>query len=721
MLDRDRFPIDEWSVRERAYEPSDAGRTETVFALGNGYLGLRGNHPDPAASYEQGTFVNGFHETWPIRHAESAHGFAELGQTIVNVPDAKPMELAVDGERFSLDSAAVTDYERELDLRDGVLRRSLTWDPGNGVVLRVEFERAVSFTDRHLAVQRLRVTRVDDGAGSALVSVASRLVNRQDELVSEDAEPSGPILVGPEDPDLSDAVQPELAEEPDPRRAERFSTRVLIPEPQDYGRRRIGLTYRTVESGLGIAAVVLHDAPGATRTTRSTLSTSVAEAFDFELAPGETAVVSKYIAYFDGEAAELAELTARACEAVDRAEQDGVDALLLAQRAWLADFWDRSDVEIGGQPETQQAVRWCLFQLAQATARAGGRGVAAKGVTGSGYSGHYFWDSEIYVLPFLSYTAQEAARSALRMRVDMLPAARRRAAQLSERGALFPWRTITGEEASAYYPAGTAQFHIDADVCFAVAKYVRASGDLAFLADGGIDIAVETARMWAGRGFWRGEAFHIHGVTGPDEYTAVVNDNLYTNAMARFTLRYAVAALDELGEYDRAALDAAVERLGIADAEVAAWERAAAAMHIGFDAALGVHPQDASFLGLEMWDFQGTPRERYPLLLHFHPLVIYRHQVLKQADTVLALFLLGDEFTDAEKLADFEYYEPLTTGDSTLSGAAQAILAAEVGYGPLALEHFAESCAARSISRTSTGTRPTGCMSPRPAGCGPRS
>ncbi|WP_295786057.1 glycoside hydrolase family 65 protein, partial [uncultured Microbacterium sp.] len=406
------------------------------------------------------------------------------------------------------------------------------------------------------------------------------------------------------------------------------------------------------------------------------------------------------VSYHTSRGVPTGELLDRCRRTLDRARETGVEGLVEQQIAWYAAFWDRSDVRIGGHGDLQQAARWCLFQLAQAAARADGQGVPAKGVTGSGYSGHYFWDTEVYVLPFLAYTSPLWARNALRMRYLMLPAARKRAHQLNEAGALFPWRTINGEEASAYYAAGTAQYHINADVSFALAKYVRATGDEEFLAREGVDIAVDTARLWSTLGFWRSsddapdgehDSFHIHGVTGPDEYTTVVNDNLFTNVMARFNLRFAARTVRDLAENDPDAYAKMADRMNLDPSEPERWDRAAEAMHIPFSEALGIHPQDAVFLEREIWDLENTPPDQRPLLLHFHPLVIYRYQVLKQADVVLALFLQGNHFTDAEKLADFEYYDPLTTGDSTLSAVVQSILAAEVGYQDLALEYFRQA------------------------------
>ncbi|HEY8588431.1 MAG TPA: glycosyl hydrolase family 65 protein, partial [Naasia sp.] len=372
----------------------------------------------------------------------------------------------------------------------------------------------------------------------------------------------------------------------------------------------------------------------------------------------------------------------------------GIPAQYEQQLQWLDEYWSRADIEVAGHDDVQQAIRWNLFQLAQASARADGLGIPAKGVTGSGYGGHYFWDTEIYVLPYLAYTNPLWARNALRAREAMLPRARARARMLNEGGALFPWRTINGEEASAYYAAGTAQYHINADITYALAKFMHATGDIAFLANGAIDIAVETARMWITLGFWRtnGESsFHIHGVTGPDEYTTVVNDNLFTNVMARFNLSYAAESVRWLQRDAPDAYARMVARLELRAEELDEWEKAATAMAIPFSESLGIHPQDAHFLEREVWDLKNTPEDQKPLLLHFHPLVIYRFQVLKQADVVLALFLQGDQFDRDEKLADFDYYDPLTTGDSTLSNVVQSIIAAEIGYQDLALEYFLHS------------------------------
>lgn len=677
MIDRDRFPVDPWRLVETSIDLDDVGVTETLFAVGNGYLGLRGNHPEGRHAHEHGTFINGFHEIFPIRHAEQAYGFAEVGQTIVNAPDAKIMRVYVDDEPLSLDVADVREYQRELDMREGLLRRHILWITPSGKEVEIDFTRMVSFPEKHLALMTVDVTVLNDDAP---VTISCQLVNRQD----------GEDVYGGRPPATRRSGF-------DPRRAEKFHERVLQPQEywQDGG--RSALSYRVAESEMTLAVAADHIIETENvYSARTLVEPDIAkDVFRVQAKAGVPTRVVKLVSYHTSRGVPARELVDRCRRTLDRARAEGIAAQYEAQREWLEAFWARSDVRIAGRDDLQQATRWCLFQLAQAAARADSLGIPAKGVSGSGYSGHYFWDTEIYVLPFLAYTTPQWARNALRMRALMLPAARRRAHQLNEAGALFPWRTINGEEASAYYAAGTAQYHINADVSFALAKYVRATGDEDFLHREGVDIAVETARLWATLGFWRtsdgDEVFHIHGVTGPDEYTTVVNDNLFTNVMARFNLRFAASTVRAMKELDGEVYRKMVDRLGLEPGEPEAWERAAEAMHIPYSEAFGIHPQDEVFLEREVWDLEHTPAEQRPLLLHFHPLVIYRYQVLKQADVVLALFLQGNHFDAEEKLADFEYYDPLTTGDSTLSAVVQSILAAEVGYQELALEYFQQS------------------------------
>ena len=678
-LDRGRFPIEPWALVETGYRPDDLGVTETLFAVANGYLGMRGNPEEGRPSYAHGTFVNGFHETWPIRHAEAAFGFARTGQTLVNVPDTKVLKIYVDDEPLTFGTADLEHYERCLDFRDGVLRRSLIWRTPSGKRVRIDSTRMVSMTQRHLAIMTLEVEVL---TGDAPIVISSQILNRQDGI----DEYRMPVTA--------------TGEVVDPRKAGAFGARVLQPRMSYATDDRLMLGYQCAHSGMTIAVAADHhlhtsDEFEIVARAEEDLAKVV---YRVDATQGTTMRLQKTVAYHSSRGVPVRELSDRCDRTLDRAARHGLAHYVADQRRWYADFWDSADVEVVGDSDehraVQQATRFNLFSLAQATGRIDGLGVPAKGVTGSGYEGHYFWDTEVYVIPFLTYTQPEVARNALHFRSVMLPAARERAREMAQSGAMFPWRTINGEEASAYYAAGSAQVHIDADIAYALVKYVRATGDEGFLVREGIDILVETARMWADLGFWRSngdDSFHIHGVTGPDEYTTVVNNNLFTNVMARFNLEQAVASVERIRDAYPQDFVRVAARLGLSDEETEEWRACAAGMTIPFDSGLGIHPQDDFFLDREVWDLSKTPSDLRPLLLHYHPLVIYRFQVLKQADVVLALFLQGDRFSLVEKRADFEYYDPITTGDSTLSAVVQSVIAAEVGYHEAALHYFYES------------------------------
>ena len=685
-VDRSVYPVDPWRLVETRYNAAGAGAAETLFSVGNGYLGMRANPEEGRPAVQQGTFINGFHRTWPIRHAEDAFGFARTGQTIVNVPDAKVMKLYVDDEPLLLSTADLEHFERALDFREGVLRRSLIWRTPSGKRVLVESSRMVSFTDRHLALLTLDVTVLD---GDAPVVISSQILNRQDGRDDYHTQSAGAMGSDP-----APGFGIDGAADFDPRKAAESSERVLHPRGHWHSGRRMILGFECIGSGMTLAvgadhSIVTNNEYEELDSTEGDVGKKV---YRIHARAGEPIRVTKAVAYHTSRGIPVRELFDRCRRTLDRVRETGFSPYYDAQNAWLAEYWENSDVVVEGQEAIQQATRWCIFQLAQAAARADQLGVPAKGVSGNGYEGHYFWDTDVYVVPFLIHTNPAMARNALRFRYSLLPAAEERARELTTRGALFPWRTINGEEASAFYAAGTAQYHIDADVAFAFAKYEDLTGDKSFMYREGADVLVETARMWADLGFWRVKdnhsSVHIHGVTGPDEYTTVVNNNLFTNVMARHNLRRAASLMRELKVADPQNYARVLTDHSLNEDEIAEWEACADAMYVPFDQTFGIHPQDEHFLDRELWDLEATPDSKRPLLLHYHPLVIYRFQVLKQADVVLALFLQGDQFTDAEKLADFEYYDPITTGDSTLSAVVQSIIAAEVGHRELALTYF---------------------------------
>ncbi|WP_030440533.1 glycoside hydrolase family 65 protein [Actinoplanes subtropicus] len=654
MIRHPAYPVEPWRVRETHLDTELLARSESIFALSNGHIGLRGNLDEGDPHGLPGTYLNSFFELRPLPYAEAGYGYPESGQTIVNITDGKIIRLLVDDEPFDVRDGRLLRHERTLDLRDGVLRREVEWESPAGSAVRVRSTRLVSFTQRSIAAIEYEVTPVD----------TPLRVIVQSELVANEP------LPGPrKDPRVSAVLgAPLVADDCHASGAGAF------------------LTHTTRESGLRLAAVMDHviEGPPGLRQDSEAEPDLARTTVACRLAPGQRLRLVKLVGYGWSNGRSPAAIRDQVAAAIAGARFEGWEGLLAAQRAYLDRFWAGADVELDGDAEVQQAVRFAMFHLLQAGARAEKDPIAAKGLTGPGYDGHVFWDTERYVLPVLTYIDPRAAADALRWRHATLDLARERAATLGWAGAAFPWRTIRGQECSGYWPAGTAAVHLAADVADGVVRYVNATGDATFDRDVGVELLTETARLWASFGHRdRHGDFHLDGVTGPDEYTAVADDNVYTNLMARRNLTAAADAAARHPDRFRA--------LGGRDEEVTAWRAAAEAMHIPYDRELGVHPQVRGFTLMKEWDFDATRPDDYPLLLHYPYLDLYRTQVIKQADLVLALHWCGDEFTPEDKARNFDYYERRTVRDSSLSACTQAILAAEVGHLELAHDYIGEA------------------------------
>ena len=654
MILQDAFTVEPWNLRETYLDPDLLPQTESVFALANGHLGWRANLDEGEPHGLPGSYLNGVYESRPLPYAESAYGLPETGQEIINVTNGKLIRLFVDDEPFHIGFGQLRGHERLLDFRAGVLNRRAEWVSPAGKRVRISSVRLVSLTQRAIGAICYDVEPLGQPARIAVQS--ELLANEQLPPASDD--PRGPGAL----------------------------TRPLEQEYQDASDMAVMMVHATRQSKLRVGAAMDHviDSQADIRVESRTVPDGGLVTVTAMLQPAQKLRVIKLVAYGWSSIRSLTGIRDHVWAALSAARQTGWDGLLAEQRQYLDDFWDRADVEVDGDAEVQQAVRFALFHVLQAGARAENRAIPAKGLTGPGYDGHAFWDTETFVLPMLSFTAPETAAGALRWRHSTLPLAVDRAAQLGLRGAAFPWRTIAGQECSGYWPAGTAAFHVNADIAVAVDRYVDASGDEEFARTTGMDLLVHTARLWRSLGHDdAGGRFHIDGVTGPDEYSALADDNIYTNLMARRNL---LAAADAAKQHpDRA------RELGVSDEESAGWRQAAEAMAIPFDEILGVHPQSAGFTGYQVWDFARTTPGQYPLMLHFPYFDLYRKQVVKQADLVLAMHLCGNAFTDEQKARNFEYYERLTVRDSSLSACTQAAIAAETGHLGLAFDYLGEA------------------------------
>jgi alpha,alpha-trehalose phosphorylase len=656
MILHPAFPEEPWKVRELHLDLGVLAQTESLFALANGHLGLRGNLDEGEPAGLPGTYLNSVYELRPLAYVEPGYGYPESGQTVINITNGKLIHLLVDDEPFDVRYGRLDRHERTLDMRAGTLDRLAEWTTPSGRRVRVSSRRLVSFTQRAIAAIHYEVEPISGPARVVL----------QSELVANEPIGAGPLTNDPRQGAPLDSVL----------RSELYTQRDL----------RVALVHRTAVSGLGVAAAMDHfvDAPGDVETTTESTPDTGRVSVTVRLEPGQRLTLVKLLAYGWSSQRSRQALVDQVFAALTAARHTGWEGLLAEQREYLDDFWSSADVELQGDDEVQQAVRFALFHILQAAARGEDRPVPAKGLTGPGYDGHAFWDTETFVLPLLTCTLPPAAASALRWRHATLPAARERAKQLGLSGGAFPWRTINGTESSGYWPAGTAAFHINADIADAVARYVGMTDDREFEAGTGLDLLVETARLWHDLGHFDAQnRFRIDGVTGPDEYSALMDNNVYTNLMAQRNLLTAATAVERHADRARA--------LNVTGDEVQAWRTAAGAMLIPFSERLGVHEQAEGFTEHEDWDFDSTAPECYPLLLHYPYFQLYRKQVIKQPDLVLAMHLCGDAFTAEQKARNFAYYEARTVRDSSLSDSTESVIAAETGHLDLAYEYMVEA------------------------------
>lgn len=662
----------EWELQEDVpHEPS--GQYETLFALSNGHLGTRGTLEEsylfPELTVQEGTYVNGYYETRPIQYGESAYGYAKNHQTICQLPNGKAMALALNGEWCGENWTELEEHVRTLDMQKGLLTRSFLWKPRSGGEVRVRLERLVSYDFPEVLALRCTID-LKDCTGD---------LRFENYLVP-----------------LRPSAEAEQGDRDDPRVSKRLHQDYTMRLEQEEGQPVVRC--RTINSGLNLyCSQRLKTDAGETMTDQIQLDGLIALiSTNSRQVEGDGQHVFEVYNYYGkpfADAEAEAGLAEHAVAVLQETASLGFDELKARQERYMRAFWEASDIQIEGDALLQKGLCFNLFHLFQAAGRDGKTNIAAKGLTGDGYEGHYFWDTEMYMLPFFIYTQPEIAQSLVAYRHAILEKARERARELNvHSGAWYAWRTINGEECSAYYPAGTAQVHINADIAYGVQSYIEASGDQRFKFGAGLEVLVETARFWRAFGDYfpyRRNAFCINGVTGPDEYTAIVNNNYYTNVMAQDNLFYAAQVATEAMENHQDG--GLLERLGVSAAEVGEWIDAADAMYLGYDEERGLTKQDDACFDRSLWDFANTPDEHHPLLLHYHPMMIYRAQVNKQADVVLAHFLKGEQVSLEQKRRDYAYYESITTHDSSLSRSIFGIMASEIGDTEKAYQYFMDT------------------------------
>ncbi|MFW5992233.1 MAG: glycoside hydrolase family 65 protein [Halanaerobiaceae bacterium] len=656
------YEYEPWTITEEEFSVENNHHNETIFAVGNGYMGTRAtleeDYSGPEDTTTPGIYINGVYGSEEIIYGEEAPNQPKMSQTILNIANWLCINLFLEQEKFDMLTGEVSDYSRVLDLKKGILVRKLIWKSPRGKKIRLKITRLLSFINQHTGIINYKLQPLNFSGNIKLISAIDGDVQNHHHLRNKKA-----------------------LEVIDKKAGANNFLLQLAPSTDIY----VGTVMKNILS-----------APRSTTFQKRNYldEEKVINSFEIDVNKKDNYTLTKYVNVYTSRDIAREQVVNRALKSVKEAENRGYEKMCRQQQEFLEEYWDNVDVKIRGDVALQQGFRFNAFHLLQATGRDGLTNIPAKGLTGEFYEGHYFWDTEAYIVPYFLYNEPQIAKELLIYRYNILDKARANARRVRLNGALFPWRTINGDEASGFFMGSTVQYHIDADVAYAVYKYVKATDDYDFLYSVGAEILFETARMWADRGFYietKGNKFCLNEVCGPDEYKPGVSNNCYTNHMAKFNLEYALEVVYEMKEEAPEKFHELQQKLDLKEYEFVEWEKAAREMYLPYNEELQVHPQDDSFIDKDPIDVDDIPEEELPLVDHWHPLTIWRYQVIKQADVILLMLFLGDQFTLEDKKNNFDYYEPKTTHDSSLSPAIYSIIASEIGYFNEAYNYFMQT------------------------------
>lgn len=662
-LKSEKLPLYEyqpWKITEEEFIIKNNHHNETIFSIGNGYMGLRGTFEedieDPLLETTPGFYINGIYENEEIIYGEFAPKQPQEYQSMINLMDWKSINIYVDDERFDLSKSKILDYKRELDFKKGILKRDVIWESSKGKKIEIKIKRLISFKHKHIGAINYKVRALNFTGKVKVISTLNGDVSNYHHLSDK---------------------------------------KTLNIENIKIKNNYLNLLMETNNSNISIGSIVYNKVNSnknlSIETAEELKKDRVKQIFNVEMKKDESFVLNKFASFYTSRDIDKNEILKNCKEDIDFVSNKGFEYLESSQRDYLDDYWKFSDVKIEGDRSLQQAFRFNAFQILQSTGTDGKTNVAAKGLTGEYYEGHYFWDTETYIIPFFIYSHPEIAKQLLNYRYKILDKARENAKRMRLDGALFPWRTINGKEASGNFLGSTVQYHINADIAYAIYNYVNATQDKEFLYKKGAEILFETARMWVSLGHFeemKNNKFCINEACGPDEYKPGANNNCYTNYMAKFNLEFAVNVYNELKEKHPDRLKEIKYIINLYDDEVEEWINAAENMYLPYNDKLEINPQDDSFIYKEDIDIESIPIEELPLVKNWHPLTIWRYKLIKQADVILLMLFMGNQFSTEQKRRNYDYYEPKTTHDSSLSPSIYSIIASEIGYHNDAYNYF---------------------------------
>lgn len=632
-----KMPLCETALVEKDFDKKEIKHFESLFALGNGYLGMRGTYDEPTAGEVCGMYINGVFATEHYRHLVSFKGYATQNEFTVNLPDWRIFTVTVDGETASLSENNISEHERRLEFDTGRLTRSFIFTTNSGKQVKIESIRLLNRREVHGAEISYMVSPLNF---SGEVQVSSAIV--------KNTKLNNRLYTETESESFTDNV---------------YTIKQLIPT-----------------TGQHAAVSVAHTVKGNNYIVKDyNTPEKYTYCVNFALDKGETARVVKYAA-FAGSIDGIENMTDYTESLARGNREKGFEFFLAEQVEFWKEHWEKADIKIEGSPADQQAVRYSLFQLKQQLATVNNCSIGATGLTGPGYSGQVFWDTEMYLMPYYNFTDPYSQKELLMYRYRILDKARARAKEFDLRGAMYAWCSIDGEETSVVYEASTAEYHLNSDIAYAVWRYVDTTGDKDFLYNYGAEVVLETAVFMSLRGKFveaRGGKFCINAVCGPDEYACGVNNNFYTNLTVKRHFEYAVSILDDMRKKAPDRLAKLLNKIGFTSEDEERIAKAAENMYLPYNDEYGIYMQDDSYLYEDPVDMTKIPMN-VDLRGLYHPLDLWRLQVSKQADVCLATFLHGDFFDAEQKERCYDYYEKRCNHCSSLSPAIYSISAAEL-------------------------------------------
>lgn len=635
------FKIEPWRIIEEGFDPAYNQVSESVFALGNEYMGVRGYFEEGYTGESMlGSYFNGVYSNAKI-HETGYKGIVTVGEFMVNSVNWLAAEISIDGEVLDLKCSSIRDYVRILDMKNGLLTRKFVWMTKTGKETELVFERFLSMSRMNVGAQKISMTALNY-EGEIFVEMRSDF----DTIHMSRNKNFWEVLYKKADKDFFE----------------------IGAKVENYEKEIYSSSFVTVENVL-----------------------------KSENIETEKRIGKKYIlAATEGEKTTITRLVYNNNTAIDDEEKAFMEAasfegLLQETADWWDTTWKQSDIVIEGDEENQQGIRYCIFQMMQTYHGAQpGNNIGAKGLSGEGYGGCAFWDTETYCLPFFIFNNLTAARNLLLFRYKTLDEARERAKDLDCKGAFYPISTISGRETCHLWQHASLQLQASTAVAYGIWFYEKMSGDTEFLEKYGMEMLIEISRMLATRGDWSadGKQYGYFSVMGPDEFQMMVNHNCYTNYMGQFTLKYAAETWKKLQKEAPDTCKTLVEKLAFSEDEIADWTNKASHMLILKDEKSQIYEQHEGFFKLPHVDVDQIPVEEFPLYHHWTYDRIYRNDMIKQPDVLMLLLLFNTSFTEEELRANYEYYEPKCIHESSLSPSVHSILAAQLKKKEDALKFF---------------------------------